>query len=105
MTKKKVKSRLGIDSVEVLGHTFKVIETDKDEDLLIDRNVTMGFIRYFDSVIYIDSRQSLQNMEQTLYHEILHAIDFISHNERIEYDEDTVNTLARGLMTVRMGKA
>lgn len=105
MTKKKVKSRLGIDSVEVLGHTFKVIETDKDEDLLMDRNVTMGFIRYFDSVIYIDSRQSLQNMEQTLYHEILHAIDFISHNERIEYDEDTVNTLARGLMTVRMGKA
>ena len=105
MTKKKAKSRLGIDSVEVLGHTFKVIETDKDEDLLMDRNVTMGFIRYFDSVIYIDSRQSLQNMEQTLYHEILHAIDFISHNERIEYDEDTVNTLARGLMTVRMGKA
>lgn len=100
--KKKKKNRLGIDTVEVLGHTFKVIETDKDEDLLMDRNVAMGFIRYFDSVIYIDSRQSLQNMKQTFYHELLHAIDFISHNERLEYDEETVNVLARGLMTVRI---
>lgn len=100
--KKKIKTILGINSVEVLGHTFKIIETDKDEDLLIDRNVAMGLIRYFDSVIYIDSRQSLQNMKQTFYHELLHAIDFISHNERIEYDEETVNVLARGLMTVRI---
>ena len=101
--KTKKKSRLGIDTVEVLGHTFKIIETDKDEDLLVDRNVAMGFIRYFDSVIYIDSRQSIQNMKQTFYHELLHAIDFISHNERIEYDEETVNVLARGLMTVKLG--
>ena len=104
MVKKKQKNRLGFDTVEVLGHTFKIIETDKDEDLLMDRNVTMGFIRYFDNVIYIDSRQSLQNMKQTFYHELLHAIDFISHNERIEYDEETVNVLARGLMTVKIGK-
>ena len=62
MTKKKVKSRLGIDSVEVLGHTFKVIETDKDEDLLMDRNVTMGFIRYFDSVCSIFCNDCLESI-------------------------------------------
>lgn len=102
MKKKKKKTKLGFEYVEVLGHTFKIIETDKDEDLLVDRNVAMGFIRYFDNVIYIDTRQSLQNIKQTFYHELLHAIDFIMHNEHIEYDEDTVNTLARGLMTVKL---
>lgn len=100
--KKKNKTKLGFEYVEVLGHTFRIIETDKDEDLLVDRNIAMGFIRYFDSVIFIDSRQSYENVKQTFLHELLHAIDFIMHNEHIEYDEDTVNTLARGLMTVKL---
>lgn len=104
MAKKKKKTKLGIDKVQVLGHTFRVIETDDDKVLLDGgRNVALGFIRYFDSVIYIDSRQSLENMKQTFFHELLHAIDFISHNEQIAYDEETVNVLARGLMTVRIG--
>lgn len=102
MKKKKKKTKLGFEYVEVLGHTFKIIETDKDEDLLADRQVALGLIRYFDNVIYIDTRQSLQNIKQTFYHELLHAIDFISHNEHIEYDEETVNVLARGLMTVKL---
>jgi Zn-dependent peptidase ImmA (M78 family) len=99
--KTKKKTKLGFEYVEVLGHTFKIIETDKDEDLLSDRQVALGLIKYFDSVIYIDTRQSMQNIKQTFFHELLHAIDFISHNERVEYDEETVNVLARGLMTVR----
>lgn len=100
--KTKAKTKLGFEYVEVLGHTFKIIETDKDEDLLSDRQVALGLIRYFDNVIYIDTRQSLQNIKQTFYHELLHAIDFISHNEHIEYDEECVNVLARGLMTVKL---
>lgn len=103
MKKKKSESILGIEKVQVLGHTFKIIETDKDEVLLDGgRNVALGFIKYFDSVIYIDSRQSPENMKQTFFHELLHAIDFISHNEQVMYDEETVNVLARGLMTVRI---
>lgn len=102
MAKKQKKSKLGINKVEVLGHTFKVVETDSDAVLLDGgRNVALGFIRYFDSIIYIDSRQSLENMKQTFFHELLHAIDFISHNEQVAYDEECVNVLARGLMTVR----
>ena len=43
-------------------------------------------------------------MMQTFYHELLHAIDFISHNEQVTYDEECVNVLGRGLATVKLGK-
>lgn len=103
-SKKTNKTKLGFSKVEVLGHTFDIIETDKD-DILLDggRTVALGFIKYFDSIIVIDSRQSKENMKQTFFHELLHAIDFILHNEQLAYDEETVNTLARGLNTVRLG--
>lgn len=105
MKKKKNKSILGFDTVEVLGHTFKVVETDSDEILLDGgRNVALGFVKYFDSLIVIDNRQSKQSMMQTFYHELLHAIDFISHNEQVTYDEECVNVLGRGLATVKLGK-
>ena len=102
-SKKKNKTRLGFSRVEVLGHHFDIIETDKD-DILLDggRNVALGFVKYFDSIIVIDSRQSTESMTQTFYHELLHAIDFILHNEQVTYDEETVNVLARGLNTVRL---
>ena len=35
MKKKQKKTKLGIDTVQVLGHTFKVIETDKDEVIVL----------------------------------------------------------------------
>lgn len=101
--KKKDKTRLGFSKVEVLGHHFDIIETDRD-DVLLDggRNVALGFVKYFEGIIVIDSRQSTESMQQTFYHELLHAIDFILHNEQVTYDEETVNVLARGLNTVRL---
>ena len=41
-------------------------------------------------------------MRLTFFHELLHIIDFILHNEENKYDEETVNVLARGLNTVRL---
>lgn len=103
--KKNKKTILGFDTIEVLGHTFRIIETDNDAILLDGgRNVALGFVKYFDSLIVIDNRQSKQSMVQTFYHELLHAIDWISHNEQIAYDEETVNVLGRGLATVKFGK-
>ena len=99
--KKKKKTKLGFEYVEVLGHTFKIIETDKDEDLIDGRSVAFGLIRFYDNLIYIDARQSVQNIKQTFYHELLHAIDWLSHNEQCHYDEECVNVLARGLLTTR----
>lgn len=102
MSKKKNKPILGFDTVEVLGHEFKIIETDNEELLKDGRNITFGRARFYDNVIIIDNRQSFQNMQQVFYHELLHIIDWISHNEAIVYDEECINVLARGLMTVRM---
>lgn len=104
--KKKVnkKTILDFDKVEVLGHTFNIIETDDDKVLLDGgRNVAFGYVKLYDNIIVIDTRQSKQNVYQTFYHELLHVIDFLSHNEQREYDEECVNVLARGLMTVKLG--
>jgi len=99
---RKSKTKLGYEYVEVLGHTFKIIETD-DENLLKEgRNITFGMARFYDNLIYIDKRQSVQNIKQVFYHELLHVIDWISHNEQCNYDEECVNVLARGLATVRL---
>lgn len=99
--KKKDKTILGFTKVEILGHTFKVKETNKDEDLMYNRNVALGLCKYLEQEIVIDTRQSIENIKQTFIHEVLHAIDYISHNEQVIYDEETVNVLARGLMTIR----
>lgn len=105
MSKKKMnKTRLGFSYVKILGHTYKIIETNDDKLLTSDRSVAFGRALFYDNLIYIDSRQSTQSMEQVLYHEILHIIDWISHNESLRYDEETVNVLARGLATVKLEK-
>jgi hypothetical protein len=100
--KKKNKSILGFEYVEVLGHIFKIIETDKEELLKDNRNIAFGLARFYDNLIYVDTRQSVQNIKQVFYHELLHIIDWISHNEQCAYDEETINVLARGLMTVKL---
>ena len=42
MAKKKAKTVLGIDKIEVLGHTIRVVETnDTDENPLIDVATTI----------------------------------------------------------------
>lgn len=105
MSKKKTnKTKLGYSYVKILGHVYKIIETDKDEELISDRAVAFGRALFYDNLIYIDSRQSVQSMEQVLFHEIFHIIDWISHNESLRYDEETVNVLARGLATIKLEK-
>lgn len=102
MKKTKSKSILGISKVEVLGHTLKVIETDRTDDLLINGQLCYGAYKPIDSEIVLSIRQSKENMYQTFYHELLHAIDWLSHNEEYKYEEEVVNVLGRGLSTVRM---
>lgn len=99
---RKTKRKLNFECVEVLGHKFKIIETS-DENLLKEgRNITFGMARFYDNIIVIDNRQSVQNVNQVFYHELLHIIDWITHNEQCAYDEECVNVLARGLATVRL---
>ena len=107
MKKKKKNNKketiLGFTKVEVLGHKLRVIETDNTDDLVINGSLCFGAFKPIDSEIVISLRQSGENMKQTFYHELLHAIDFFSHNEEYKYDEEVVNVLGRGLHTVRLG--
>lgn len=103
MKKKKKNSILGFNKLEVLGHTLKVIETDNIEELLVSGQLCFGAFHPIDSKIVVSTRQSPENMKQTFYHELLHAIDWLSHNEEYKYDEEVVNVLGRGLATVRLG--
>ena len=102
MKKKKIKSVLGFNSIEVLGHTLRVIETDNLEDLLVNGQLCFGAFSPIDSRIVVSTKQSPENMKQTFYHELLHAIDWLSHNEEYKYDEEVVKVIGRGLSTVRI---
>ena len=101
--KQKTKTILGLTKVEVLGHKLRVIETDNTDDLVINGSLCFGAFKPIDSEIVISLRQSGENMKQTFYHELLHAIDWFSHNEEYKYDEEIVNVLGRGIHTVKVG--
>lgn len=100
--KKKVETVLGFTSVEVLGHTISVEETTDTTELLVNNQLCYGLFSPLESKIVISTNQSAQNIKQTFYHELLHAIDWLSHNEEYKYDEEVVNVLGRGLSTVRI---
>ena len=104
MTKKKkrVETILGFNSIEVLGHTITIEETSDTNKLLVNNQLCFGLFTPLDLKIVISTNQSEQNMKQTFYHELLHAIDWLSHNEEYKYDEEVVNVLGRGLSTVRV---
>lgn len=99
---KRVQSILGFNSVEVLGHTLRVTESGVTDDLVYNGSLCFGLYKPIESEIVISTRQSPENMRQVFYHELLHAIDFLSHNEEYKYDEEVVNVLGRGLATVRL---
>lgn len=98
MSKKKLKDSFDI---EVLGHTFTVELTDDYNKLNFNGNTCLGLVNYLTGMIYISSNQRPLEQRQTLTHEILHCIDYIMHNGQCKYDEETIDTLARGLVTLR----
>lgn len=103
MNKKQNKtSILGFNKVEVLGHEFDIVETHITDELLLDNSLCYGIAKPVESKIIISTRQSETQMQVTFFHELLHVIDWILHNEQFEYDEVVINTLARGLATVKL---
>lgn len=90
--------------LEILGHEVTVKVTDNTSDLLLNGTLCYGIAKPKEGVIYIMEGLTKQEERVTFYHEILHYIDFLLHNEEFKYDEDTVNVLARGLSTLRIIK-
>lgn len=104
MSKKQNKTtRLGFSKVEILGYHFDIVETDVTDELILDGSLCYGIASPMENKITISARQSDDQMMQTFFHEILHIIDWILHNQKFEYDEDVINTLATGLKTIKLG--
>lgn len=101
--KQKQTSLLGFSTVEVLGHKLRIVETNSTDELLLNNSLCYGIAKPVEDTIVLSTRQSETQMQVTFYHELLHVIDWILHNEQFEYDEDVINTLARGLATVKLG--
>ena len=86
----------------MLGHTITIEETSDATKLLLNNQLCYGLFNPLELKIVISTNQSGQNIKQTFYHELLHAIDWLSHNEEYKYNEEVVNVLGRGLSTVRI---
>ncbi len=87
--------------IDILGIKYTVKEVEcvsKDE-------LRKGQINYLTNEILIDKTMSLQNKEQTLWHEIIHAICEALGIQDICQDESRVQALATALYyTVRKNK-
>lgn len=88
--------------IEILGHTMEVIKFEPPRYL---RGVEVdGEVNVMKRKIFINDSLSAAQQKQTLYHEILHAIDWILNNEDYTMDEDDINKLATGLSTLKLLK-
>lgn len=88
--------------VNIMGFDYKIIYTDNTNDLMLNNVLCWGIHDPVNLKIYISTNQSKQKQEETLYHEIVHAIDY--HTGTIgEYalSEDETESLAQGLATMR----
>jgi len=85
-------------TITIGGHSIQIIRTDS----IIDEGggALHGVWRPREGCIYI-SRQSGSLQGQTLIHELMHAIDDIYNNGKL--DEDTIDALAQGLYQVLKG--
>lgn len=87
--------------IEILGHKFNVLLTSDKNLLLVNGRECLGVANPGEGYIRLSSEQTAFEQRQTLTHEILHCIDWIMHNGEFKYDEETIDTLARGLVTLR----
>ena len=85
--------------IKIGGHEITVIVKES----IIDEggNALNGFYREREGVILI-SRQAGAMMAETLIHEVMHAVDTIFNNGKL--DEDTIDALAQGWLQVLKGR-
>lgn len=90
--------------IEILGHKVKVEITSDRNKLLLDNRLCFGISIPREGSITIMKGLTKQEEKFVFYHEVLHYIDWLLHNEEFKYDEETVNVLARGLATIKIIK-
>lgn len=86
-----------LEEVKVGGINYQVelvdLTTQRDEEL----GMQLGYCHYHKDLIEVNSKISKQRQEQTLVHEMMHAI---YEEAGVQQDEDNVDVLAKVLYQV-----
>ena len=86
------------NKVTICGHEYRIVEIMQEE--------AQASVRYTACEIAIEPRQADSQKEESLIHEVIHAILF-HHTGNVEHDEVAVQAIASGLfqMGVRIPSA
>ena len=89
--------------MKICGHDYKVIIKFVDGMKRKDDKMYFGHIQFSTGMIHLwpKARRSVQ--EESLIHEVLHAIAFHS-NSRADHDEELLEALSGGLYQLGVGK-
>lgn len=89
--------------MKICGHYYKVIIEFVDGMKRKDDKMYFGHIKFSTGEIHLwpKARRSIQ--EESLIHEVLHAITFHSNN-RSDHDEELLEALSGGLYQLGVGK-
>lgn len=84
------------DKITIGCYEYKVVETDKP--LLLNNRECNGIVDYSNQTIEISNQYSQQTMEQTFWHEVIHAIiHYRNLNLKESDDENIVDEIATGI--------
>lgn len=90
--------------IKILGYDYDIQLVDSSEEIIVGGHTCFGSCNYINQVIFIAKDQAYQQQVQTLLHEIIHAIDFItSGNEGTQLKEKQVDLIATGLASIIFG--
>lgn len=90
-----------INKINILGYTYDIIYTNDANKLTINNVLCYGSCCPVEQVIYINTNQAPEQQIQTLLHEIIHCVDYItSGNEGFKLEEKQTDLLATGLASI-----
>lgn len=104
MTKKKTKTQNKsegyVGTINICNYDYDVFATNDLNKLTLNNQTCYGICNYIEQVIYISTDQHPQAQEETLVHEILHAIDYYTNSGNAKLSEEDIERLAIGLSPI-----
>lgn len=102
MTSKKTKKNLKDYRyfIKILSYEYEVIYTDDANKLMVGNQLCFGLVDYVSQQIFISTQQHPEQMQETLVHEIIHAIDHLLNAGQNKLSEEDTDKLATGLANI-----
>ena len=107
MTKKKTTNKKKkntpedlIGSINICGYDYNIYATNDQNKLMLNNQACYGICDFINQEIYVSKAQHQQAREETLIHEILHAIDYYTSSSNPKLSEEDIERLAIGLAPI-----